>query len=434
MPQFRFSDEEREAVMTFVLGLVAQPPRPRYVHQPDPQRLAVLEGQKLLDQYNCRGCHAMRAPRWQIEFPPETFPPQPRQPTFPFVGHEFSAQAIEASRQPDRRGLLRARLTGQPLIGDDGRPMVFDDYGDELFDDDQYDPGTLEYAFQLWEPAVLEGHEYQVGETPLTIPAGLVVAKSPSDGGFLANYLLPHVVRRERETNPNAKGAEAWGWLPPPLYGLGQRVQTPWLRNYLLDPRPMRPASVMPMPRFALSPLEADRLARYFAAVDGVDERIDAAARRNTVYLEQAEREFQQRRAELDPAGSPQGTRFDHAMQILIDKNYCVTCHIVGDYEPQTSDRAKAADLAAVHHRLRSDWLRRWIGKPVSLVPYTGMPVNIPYNPDHEHLGGVDQALYHGTSVEQLDALVDLLLNFDNYAASRSGIGTQIQAATEPPP
>jgi mono/diheme cytochrome c family protein len=28
MPQFRFSDEEREAVMTFVLGLVAQPPRP----------------------------------------------------------------------------------------------------------------------------------------------------------------------------------------------------------------------------------------------------------------------------------------------------------------------------------------------------------------------------------------------------------------------
>jgi len=435
MPQFRFTAEEREAVMTFVLGLVAQPPRPRYVHQPDSQQLAVLEGRKLLDQYNCRGCHALQAPGWQIEFPPETFPPQPRQPTFPFVGHQFSAESLAASLQPDRRGLLSGRLIGQPVIGDDGRPMVFDDYGDELFDDEQYDPSALEYAFQLWQPAVLEGHEYQVGETPLTIPAGLVVAKSPSDGGFLANYLLPRVVRREREANPNAKGSEAWGWLPPPLDGLGQRVQTPWLRNYLLDPLPMRPAAVMPMPRFALSPQEADRLARYFAAVAGVDDQSDDAARRNTVYLDQAEREYQQRSAELAAGDmASQGTRFDRAMQILVDKNYCITCHIVGDFQPQTSDRAKAPDLAAVHHRLRPEWLRRWIGKPVSLVPYTGMPVNIPFHPDNEHLGGVDQALYHGTSIQQVDAVVDLLLNFDRYAASRSGVSTQIQAATEPPP
>jgi hypothetical protein len=435
MPQHRFSAEEREAIMTFVLGLVAQPPRPRYVHQPDRQQLAVIEGRKILDEYNCRGCHALRAPQWQIEFPPETFDAQARQPSFPFVGDRFASQAIEASRQPDRRGLLSARLIGQPLIGDDGRPMVFDDYGDELFDDEQYAIGTLEYVFQLWEPAALEGHEYQVGEAPLYLLASSITAQSPSDGGFLTNYLLPHVVRRERETNPNAKGSEAWGWLPPALHGLGRRVRTPWMREYLLDPYRMRPAAVMQMPRYAMSPLEADRLARYFAAVDGVDERFEAVWRRDTVYLEQAEQAYQQRLRELGAAdASAPASRFDHALRIVADRNYCITCHIVGDYQPQTSDRAKAVDLASLHHRLRPDWLRRWIGKPVSLLPYTGMPVNIPYHPDQPHLGGVDQALYHGTSIEQLDAVVDLLLNFDAFATARSGVRAQVQSAADPPP
>jgi mono/diheme cytochrome c family protein len=435
MPQPRMSAEEREAVMTFVLGLVAQPPRPRYLHQPDPRQLALIEGRKVLDEYNCRGCHAMRAAQWQIEFPPETFQAQARQPSFPFIAERLPPQTVQASRQADRRGLLSSRLTGQPLIGDDGRPMAFDDYGDELFDDEQYDPSTLEYVLQLWEPAVLEGHEYQVGEAPLYVLAERIASKASSDGGFLSNYLLPHVVRRERQVNPSAKGSEAWGWLPPPLHGLGHRVQTPWLRDYLLDPYPMRPAAVMPMPRYAMSPLEADRLARYFAAIDGVDERVEIVQRRNTVYLEEAERAYQQRLLESAPEGArPPGSRLDHALQIVADRNYCITCHIVGDYEPQTSDRAKAVDLASLHHRLRPDWLRRWIGKPVSLLPYTGMPVNIPYHPDQPHEGGVDQALFHGTSIEQLDAVVDLLLNFDSFATARSGVSAPIQSTPEPPP
>jgi hypothetical protein len=395
----------------------------------------VIEGRKILDEYNCRGCHALHAARWQIEFPPETFDAQARQPAFPFVGDQLAPQVVEASREPDRRGLLTALLFGQPLIGDDGRPMVFDDYGDELFDDEQYDIGALEYVFQLWEPAALEGHEYQVGEAPLYLLASSITAQSPSDGGFLTNYLLPHVVRRQRETNPNAKGSEAWGWLPPVLQGLGRRVQTSWMRDYLLDPYRMRPAAVMQMPRYAMSPLEADRLARYFAAVDGVDERQEAVQRRDTLYLQQAEQAYQQRLQELGVAdASSPVSRFDHALRIVTDRNYCITCHIVGDYQPQTSDQAKATDLASLHHRLRPDWLRRWIAKPVSLLPYTPMPVNIPYHPDQPHLGGVDQTLYHGTSIEQLDALVDLLLNFDAFATARSGVQAQVQSAPETSP
>lgn len=436
MPQFDFSADEREAVMTFVLGLVASPPRPRYVHQPDRQQLAVIEGRKILDQYNCRGCHMLRAPQWQIEFPPGTFDEQARQPTFPFITDRHPPELREDADQPDRRGLLKAALIGQPQIGADGLPIVYDDFGDELFDDETYDVSALEFAVQLWEPAVLDGHEYRVGEAPLYLLAPMIARRLPSDGGFLTNYLLPHVVRRERAMNPSANGAEAWGWLPPSLHGLGHRVRTPWLRDYLLDPDRLRPAAVVQMPRYALSALEADRLARYFAAIDGVDERLDVVQRRNTIYLEQADQAYRQRRQQAGRTeGLAPGIRLEHALRILADRNYCVTCHIVGDYEPVTSDRAKAVDLASLHHRLHPEWLRRWIGNPVSLIPYTSMPVNIPYHPDQEHQGGVDQDLYLGTSVEQLDAVVDLLLNFDSFATSRSSVSDQVPSipeATEP--
>ncbi len=44
------------------------------------------------------------------------------------------------------------------------------------------------------------------------------------------------------------------------------------------------------------------------------------------------------------------------------------------------------------------------------------MPVNIPYDKP------VSQELFKGTSTEQLDAVVDLLLNFDRYMESRTSI------------
>ena len=41
MPKFNLSDEQREAVITFVLGLVAEPPAAQYVYKADPRRKAM---------------------------------------------------------------------------------------------------------------------------------------------------------------------------------------------------------------------------------------------------------------------------------------------------------------------------------------------------------------------------------------------------------
>jgi hypothetical protein len=117
-------------------------------------------------------------------------------------------------------------------------------------------------------------------------------------------------------------------------------------------------------------------------------------------------------------------------MNIVTSSNYCVQCHIVGDFEPKTSDRAKAPDLSVVNARLRPDYLKRWIANPKQILPYTPMPVNVKYNAqDPKFLGGVEQKLYRGTSLEQLDALVDLLMNYQVYTKERAPVAELVPTA-----
>jgi hypothetical protein len=99
-----------------------------------------------------------------------------------------------------------------------------------------------------------------------------------------------------------------------------------------------------------------------------------------------------------------------------------VKCHIVAEFDPGGSKRAKAPNLADVYRRLRPEYVRNWIAKPTKYLPYTAMPVNIPYKPGEPNLGGVKQELFHGSSIEQVDGLVDLLMNFDQFARQNTNI------------
>lgn len=110
-------------------------------------------------------------------------------------------------------------------------------------------------------------------------------------------------------------------------------------------------------------------------------------------------------------------------------------CHLVGEFEPAGGDRAKAPNLAKVAERLRPDYLRDWIANPKKFLPYTSMPINVPYNPDDAtYNGGVAQNLYHGTSTEQVDALVDLLMNYDRFAKSQTLITPFVRQQAPPAP
>ena len=419
MPQFPFDAEDREDVITFVLGLVADPPAEKYVYQPDGRQRAIIEGKQVLDKFNCAGCHLLKPQQWAINYPPEFFGEQASLKVYPFLETHFSAAELAASELTEASGLREATIQGLPSLDDSGLPLVYDEEGDPLEDEDDYDPTRMEYPFDLWKATALDGAAYEVGVAPLNLPTKRITDKRESEGGFLAKYLVPRVVAREKQVNPNAKGTEAWGWVPPPLVGEGQKVQTDWLHDFLLNPYPIRPAVVLRMPRFNMTPLEAARIVNYFAAIDDAEYPYEFSDRRQIAHLEDAEAAYREQ-VGAGSGSSTESRRFTDAMSIVVDGNYCVKCHLVGDFDPPGLPIAKAPDLARVYERLRPDYVRDWIANPKSILPYTSMPINVPYDPDLPNLGGVKQDLYHGTSLDQIDGLVDLLMNFDEYSRQRS--------------
>jgi hypothetical protein len=99
----------------------------------------------------------------------------------------------------------------------------------------------------------------------------------------------------------------------------------------------------------------------------------------------------------------------------------CSQCHKVGDFVPEGLPIAWAPNLDKVHQRLRPTFLRDWIANPKMFLPYTNMPQNIP------HRSITNRNLYDGTSVEQLDATVDLLMNYDQYIRGAAPVKDEIE-------
>ncbi|MDA1012879.1 MAG: c-type cytochrome [Planctomycetota bacterium] len=62
MPKFPLTDEEIEAISTFVLGLVAEPPAAEYLYRPTGAAHDRIQGEQVLDKFNCTGCHMVDLP------------------------------------------------------------------------------------------------------------------------------------------------------------------------------------------------------------------------------------------------------------------------------------------------------------------------------------------------------------------------------------
>ncbi|MDG2382912.1 MAG: hypothetical protein P8N76_14680 [Pirellulaceae bacterium] len=433
MPMFPFDFKEREAVITFVLGLVAEPPANEFVYQPDEKRQSIIQGSKVLEKFNCIGCHIIEPEKWKIEFAQGEFGPQGGNPqdAFPFMRPNYNRYQIDDSKETDKyRSLLEAHLVGMPTIDRDGQQIIYDEEGDPVEEGYDYDPNTLLYSFDLWLPTLLDGEPYQVGLNPLEIPASSIVKRSPTYGGDLTKWLLPRIVDIARKNDPQADAKQAYGWLPPPLLGEGNKVQSDWLHEFLLEPSMIRPAAFMRMPKFNMSPEDATELVSYFAARDDAVYPYEYTPWTQTVRLNEEGTEYEAMVKKLPEADRPPGqTRLDQAMNVITSNDYCVKCHLVADYDPGGSLLAKAPDLSVVHRRLRPEYLQHWIAKPVQILPYTPMPVNIQFNSELPHLGGVSQKLFHGTSIEQLNAVVDLLMNYPLYSKERAPIAELVKPA-----
>ena len=273
---------------------------------------------------------------------------------------------------------------------------------------------------------MVSGAPRLVGVQNLLIPAQRDGSYGPADGtaypghgGDLAKYLFPRVIAEEHKTNPAAKGSEAWGWLPPPLHHEGAKVQTDWLHDFLMDPTrdpAGRRAADAELPHVERRSEQAGELLRGQERTPSSPTSTTSAAAAATwpsskqSHPDAARRRDEDRHRRQLLREVPLGGRLTRPTGAVQDARARIWPRCIAGCGRITS---------ATGSPIR-----------VRILPYTGMPVNIPYDPNAPNFGGVSQALFPGTSIEQLDGVVDLLMNFDEYAKRQTSVRSLVK---EPP-
>lgn len=300
MPQFRFararqhkgeSDEAfaaranleeakaREAVMTFILGLVAEPVPMKSINQPSGDRLAEVKGRQVLDKFNCAGCHLIRP--GYMEFKANDDVAQDLQKTWKRLtesdawkaDHVFPEHRNWVGPYPSSRDRLSVLATHARLIDEDpDNPTLAFRLSQALrfqgTDKDWHDIRAL-YFVNLPTQNMI----YPPAETLTSAERLKAFQKEHGPyGGAFADLLVPYLISKKNyPKNEMGDSSDARVEVPPVLIGQGERTQPDWLYQFLLNPTPIRRLTVLRMPRFNMSKEEAKALVSYFAAVEKIN-------------------------------------------------------------------------------------------------------------------------------------------------------------------
>ena len=252
----------REAVMTFILGLVADPIPLKFVAQPSAERLAEVRGRQVLEKFNCAGCHELRPGTYEFNLPNDpgeytklmdAFDENLKDPK------DFSFR--DSNAWVGRPSPISGHLFALGVSTDDGPSLRKSDSGKPV------------YSVRLTQALLYtdrKGTEQSMpAATKLELPGNLVTVHSQVYGGRLARLVGPFL------KSADSKFADMSAWraaLPPPLLREGERVQPQWLYNFLREPYKVRPWTVLRMPRFNMSEEDARALVAYFGAVDKLED------------------------------------------------------------------------------------------------------------------------------------------------------------------
>ena len=311
MPQFRFArahpkaDESeadfearawkeeadaREAVMAFILGLVAEQVPQKMINQPRGDRLMEVKGRQVLDKFNCAGCHLVRPGAYDFRVTPESLTALEKaykngqKQTVSGGMHTFPTSHFWTGKNPTNPERLVAAAVRPRIVkqdpNDEDSPLALQLVLAEALRFAGTDPKTKERAlldipvpitvtlpFKDVSPALKDAQTLDEVERVLS-------AKMPF-GGTFADLMVPYLVAKDKDVyKPNAvtkaTAGEAEASLPPSLIGEGDRTQPRWLYQFLLDPSPVRRMSILRMPKFNMSPQEAEQLVDYFAGVERI--------------------------------------------------------------------------------------------------------------------------------------------------------------------
>ena len=400
MPQFAWADDPAavEEVMTLILGLTGEKIGSRYLAKANYNEVqtALAKGGKVLNRYNCTGCHVLEMPKFSL--------PDGTKVADAFTDFKASVKSSYTARNNDYLAELYPPLAYDPkkkldadnieaelaLQRDDGKPVTIEGMPIGLFEN--------ELTVQVWKPVTIRGYTFNVGDN-VTLDQ-TKVQKTPAVGGDFA-WLYATTAQERTGTSFES----FWNRLPPPLIREGNKVQTPWFALFLRDPYAIRPAAQLRMPRFHYGKAigtpthETEDLADYFAARDGAEfpyqtipqQQVGYVAERDTIHPDYLGAGWSM----MANKGSP-----------------CIQCHAIGQYKPTGGEQVvNGPDLRQVASRFRPGFLEMWIANPKRLVPYTAMPQNVvPHGAPQLPV----PRTFENQPIEMVRAIRDTLLNYTN--------------------
>jgi cytochrome c peroxidase len=305
MPQFRFARarkhpgeddkdfearawmeeaEAREAVMTFILGLVAEQVPMRMVNQPKGDRQHEVKGRQVLDKYNCAGCHLIRPGAYDFKVSPAALESlndaadqasrQVKGGMYVFPQHHFWSGKNPAN--PDR--LIAAGVKLKLVTDDAGEVQAELTLAEALRFVDK-DKALRDIPTSLKITIPIQDLHPELKQKPIEELQKdvdrLSAAKVPYGGRF-ADLLVPYLVEKDPSIYkplppPNEReSSEARVALPPSLIGEGERVQNTWLVRFLEKTPKVRRMTVLQMPYFNMSQREREAIVDYFGAVERI--------------------------------------------------------------------------------------------------------------------------------------------------------------------
>jgi cytochrome c2 len=379
MPQFAWANDPAavEEVMTFVLGLTGEKIPAKYLPHYGPATEAIARGERVINRYNCAGCHTLAMPKYTIAAGTKVDDAMPDFATTLNVSYQNRANDYLE---------LYPGLTFDPqkkpeLKPDDGQEVTIEGMPIDLSENI--------LTVQAWRPVTIRGYTFNVGDN-MALDNTKVKITPPQGGHFAWLYAAERAEKGDEYTG-------IWNRVPPPLIREGNKVRTEWLTLFLKDPAPIRPAVNLRMPKFHFGQTaeETRDLANYFAARDGAD----------FPYLDIPERE-QDYLARMETQHPDYLAAGWHTMT----KGACIQCHAIGQFKPTGGPQVlNGPDLRNVYSRFRPDYLTYWLGRPSRMLPYTAMPQNIaPQGPPPQFV----PKTFEDKRLDQVKAMRDTLLNY----------------------
>jgi mono/diheme cytochrome c family protein len=467
MPKFPFSEEDIEAIATFVLGLVAEPPSDEYLYQPQGPALARIEGERLLEKYNCAGCHMLDMPRVRYGENLKQLVGATRQEMVDwFLEHK---QELLAGRPVERPAGVQLLLKNAADLLDDpvdvrqlaewadknpNRDKLqkwLDEHEEELIASELKGgehPKGLKLLLQLKPPRNAE-----TGETmTMDVDGKLIVLPVLSFDGLVNSKPDPEDPPEDQEYTFDLWGSlRAGGKLMRP----GKKMIVPfqslveikparggayaeWLVEWMMKsstevnrsqawqmvPPPLYKEGIKVQTswlyRFLRDPgrlrhTTVLRMPRFNMSSEEARTlanyfpAVDGAAYPYQHIPEREPQYLARKNQELKSVLHAKQTGYLAESWKLLNAPLCISCHSVGGRQVQVTDPKKdirGPNLEHASDRLRPDWMLLWLYKPAWITPYTSMPVTLPRGQTQF------KELFQGDAGVQTTALRDALMNY----------------------